>query len=195
MHRFRRLAAMAAGAGLLALGGVTAVAVSASAATIGSCSAAGAYATCVASGTFNHPITITVTVTSSPDQSVSVAWDAVCTQGTGAGSKSGSFTANTPVTRAISHPYSQPDQCIVSADAQLQDGGNSVHVAIGSSSTPPPPPRRASDQGLRRQVRPRSGEQFGQGNEHRAMELRQRRGPELGVHRRPSGAQRQMCER
>jgi hypothetical protein len=140
MHRFRRLAAMATGTGLLALGGVAAVAGSASAATIGSCGASGDYAACVASLTANHPITITVTVTSSPGQSVYVAWDAVCTQGTGAGSKSGSFTANAPVTRAISHPYNQPDQCIVSADAQLQDGGNSIHVSIASSSTPPPAP-------------------------------------------------------
>jgi hypothetical protein len=140
MHRFRRLAARAAGTGLLALGGVAAVAASANAGTIGSCSASGEYAICVASGTANHPITITVTVTSSPDQSVYVAWDTVCSQGTGAGNSSGSFTANTPVTRAISHPYYQPDQCIVSADAQLRDGGNSIHVSIASSSTPPPPP-------------------------------------------------------
>jgi hypothetical protein len=98
MHRFLRLAASAAATGLLALGGVAAATVSASAGTIGSCSASGDYATCVASGTANNPITITVTVTSSPDQSVYVAWDAVCSQGTGAGSKSGSFTADTPVT-------------------------------------------------------------------------------------------------
>jgi Ricin-type beta-trefoil lectin domain len=34
---------------------------------------------------------------------------------------------------------SEPDSCIVSADAQLQDGGNSITVSIASSSTPPPP--------------------------------------------------------
>ena len=139
MHRFRRVAVSVAASGLLALGGVAASAIAANAGTIGSCSAQGQYAVCVASGTANKPITITVTVTSSPDQSVYVAWGTTCSQGTGAGGSSGSFTANTPVTRTITHPYYQPDQCIVSADAQLNDGGNSINVSIAASSTPPPP--------------------------------------------------------
>ena len=124
--------------GLLALAVALVGNAVANAGTIGSCSAQGQFATCVASGTANRPITITVTVTASPNQSVFVAWDAVCSLGTGAGSSSGSFTATTPVTRAISHPYYQPDSCIVSADAQLQAGGNSITVSIASSSTPPP---------------------------------------------------------
>lgn len=134
---------MAAGVaitGFLAVGGLVATATVASAGTIGSCSAQGQYATCVASGTANKPITITVTVRSSPDQPVYVAWDTVCSQGTGAGSSSGDFTASTPVTRTITHPYHQPDSCVVSADAQLQNGGNSITVTIASSSTAPPPP-------------------------------------------------------
>jgi hypothetical protein len=93
----------------------------------------------LASGSVNNPITIDVTVTSSPDQTVYVAWDDTCSQGLGAGDASGSFTANTPVTTQISHPYYQPDNCIVSADAQLQNGGNTVTVTITASSTPPPP--------------------------------------------------------
>jgi Ricin-type beta-trefoil lectin domain len=140
LKRLRRTAASIAVIGFLAIGGVFASSAVADAGTIGSCSAHGDYATCVASGTANKPLTITVTVRSSPDQSVYVAWDTVCTQGTGAGSSSGDFTANTPVTRTLSHPYHQPDSCIVSADAQLQNGGNSITVVIASSSTPPPPP-------------------------------------------------------
>jgi len=99
MQRFRRTAASCAAVGLLALGGVAATAVAASAGTIGSCSAQGDFADCVASGTANHPLTITVTVTSSPDESVTVFWDTTCSQGSGAGSSSGNFTATTPVTR------------------------------------------------------------------------------------------------
>ena len=81
-----------------------------------------------------------MTVTSSPDQQVFVAWDTTCSEGLSAGGSSGTFTAQTPVTRTISHPYSQPDSCIVSADAQLQAGGNSVHVSLAYSQTAPPPP-------------------------------------------------------
>ena len=143
MHRFRRLVTSAAVTGLLALGGLAAATAVASAGTIGSCSAQGEFATCDASGTASHPLTITVTVTSSPDQSVSVYWDADCSQGTGAGLSSGNFTATTPVTRTISHPYYQPDSCAVAALGSLNNGGNSIHVSISSSSTAPPPPVHA----------------------------------------------------
>jgi hypothetical protein len=138
LSRFRK-SAVGILAAVLALGGVLASSSAADASTVGTCNAQGEFATCVASGSVNKPITIDVTVTSSPDQPVFVAWSDVCSQGTGAGSDSGSFTASTPVTRAISHPYHQPDNCIVSADAQLQNGGNSITVTITASSTAPPP--------------------------------------------------------
>ena len=138
-RRLRRFAGGVLVSALVAFGAVAATAAVASASTVGTCSAQGDYATCVASGSVNEPITIDVTVTSSPDQPVYVAWDDTCSQGLGAGSASGNFTASTPVTTEISHPYYQPDNCIVSADAQLQNGGNSVTVTITASSTPPPP--------------------------------------------------------
>jgi len=139
MNRLSRIAA-AAVTGLLTAGVIAASASAASASTgFGSCSAQGDYAICDASGTATSPVTITVTVTSSPDQSVYVAWDDTCSLGDGAGGDSGSFTATTPVSRTISHPYSQPDSCIVSADAQLQAGGNSVHVALSYSQSAPSP--------------------------------------------------------
>lgn len=139
MSRFRGLA-LGALTAVLALGGVVAGLTTADASTVGTCTAQGQFAICDASGSVNKPITIDVTVTSSPAQSVFVAWDDTCSQGLGAGSASGSFTASTPVTRQISHPYHQPDNCIVSADAQLQNGGNSITVTITASSTAPPPP-------------------------------------------------------
>jgi hypothetical protein len=141
MKRLSRLAAAAATTGLLTAGAITAITVPASASTtFGSCSAQGDFAVCDASGTATLPVTITVSVTSSPDQSVFVTWDDTCSQGTGAGGSSGSFTATTPVSRTISHPYHQPDSCIVAAGAQLQAGGNSVHVSLSYSQTAPPPP-------------------------------------------------------
>jgi Ricin-type beta-trefoil lectin domain len=140
MNRLSRIAAATAVTGLLTAGLITASMTAASASTgFASCSAQGDFADCVAGGTAADPVTITVTVTSSPDQSVDVAWDDTCSLGDGAGGDSGSFTATTPVSRTISHPYSQPDSCIVSADAQLQAGGNSVHVALSYSQSAPAP--------------------------------------------------------
>ena len=141
MKRLSRLAVAAAATGLLAAGAVTASTTAASASSVfGQCSAQGDYATCVASGTATSPVTLTVSVISSPDQDVYVAWDTVCSEGTAAGSSSGNFTAETPVSRTISHPYDQPDSCIVSADAQLQAGGNSVHVSLSYSQSAAPAP-------------------------------------------------------
>jgi hypothetical protein len=136
MKRLSHLVAAAAATGLLTAGAIAASTAAASASTtFASCSAQGQYAICDAAGTATSPVTITVSVTASPDQDVYVAWDTTCSEGLSAGSSSGSFTAETPVTRTISHPYSQPDSCIVSAGAQLQAGGNSVHVSLAYSQS------------------------------------------------------------
>jgi hypothetical protein len=94
---------------------------------IGSCRAQGDFAICDASGSVNHPLSLVVHVTSSPDQHISGAWDVVCAKGTGAGGKSGSFSGKTPFKRTLKMPYARPDSCTVSAGAQLGTGG-SVHV-------------------------------------------------------------------
>lgn len=135
MRRLRRVAAVF----LLAAGAVAVTAPVANAKAIGSCTAQGNFAVCSASGTAIKPLTLSVTVTSSPAQSVSVAWEVICSQGTGAGSAMGSFTAKTPVTRTISHPYHQPDSCDVAADAQLSGDGKSIKVVLSSPSIAPPP--------------------------------------------------------
>ena len=135
-------AALMLAASLLTAGTIAATAIPTSASTtFASCSAQGDFATCDAAGTATSPVTITVTVTASPDQDVFVSWDTTCSQGLSAGSSSGSFTAQTPVSRTISHPYSHPDSCIVAAGAQLQAGGNSVHVSLSYSRTGPAPAR------------------------------------------------------
>jgi hypothetical protein len=118
-------------------------AAAASAGTIGSCSSSGEFAICAAQGTATKPLTITVTVTSSPDQTVDVNWSMGCSLGYSVAGSSGEFTARTPFTRTLSHPFHQPDSCDVAAGAGLLYGSGSLHVFIASSSTPPPPPVHA----------------------------------------------------
>lgn len=139
MRKLRRVAASAAATFLLALGGVAAGGAVANAGTIGSCSSSGEFAICAASGTASEPLTITVTVTASPNQEVDVNWSMGCSLGTSVAGSSGEFEATTPVTRTISHPFRQPDSCDVVAGGGLLNGGGSIRVSIASSSTPPPP--------------------------------------------------------
>lgn len=124
---------------LFAAGALTVSAGAASAGTGNSCSAEGDYAICDAATTFNEPVILAVTVTSSPGQKVTGYWTDTCSYGTGAGSDSGSFSETTPFTRVIGHPYSHPDSCIVSADAQLS-GSGSLHITLSSSRTAPSAP-------------------------------------------------------
>jgi len=76
-----------------------------------------------------HPLIIRVHVAAIPNQRVSGAWTAVCSKGLGAGSKSGQVGGRTPVSRRIKLPYTHPDSCTVSADAQLARSGR-LHVWI-----------------------------------------------------------------
>src|SRR2546422_565191 len=99
--------------GLLAAGAITASAATASAGTIGSCAAKGHDATCATAVSVNHPSTLSVTVTASPNQSVIVAWGTACMVGSSLSSKNGTFTATTPVTRVLPHAFKHPDSCIV----------------------------------------------------------------------------------
>ena len=95
----------------------------------GSCHAEGEYAVCVASGTAYEPTTIRLQSHASPNQRVTVYWSAVCSEGLGAGSSSGHFTARTPLNRKIRHPYARPGSCDVAADVQLS-GGHYVRLWI-----------------------------------------------------------------
>ena len=140
MRKLRRVAASVAATSLLALAGVAASVTVANAGTVGSCSAKGESAVCEASGTATKPLTITVTVTASPNREVTVEWATDCSLGDSAASSSGEIKeVTTPVTRTISHPFRQPDFCGLAASAELLNGSGSIHVSIASSSTPPPP--------------------------------------------------------
>jgi hypothetical protein len=101
---------------------------------IGTCTARGDFAICVASGNVNHPLQIQAYVIARPGQRVSGAWDMVCSKGSGAGSKSGNIggraSAAHPLVKTLPMPYRRPDSCTVSADAQLQAGGNFIRVGL-----------------------------------------------------------------
>ena len=110
-----------------------ATAIPASASTVyqaGSCQAKGDYATCVASGNMTRPSSIWVNFHAFPSQKVDVSWDMVCSEGSGAGSKSGSFTDNNGIGGwKIQHPYARPDSCSVAAGAQLEgSSGTKINV-------------------------------------------------------------------
>ena len=139
MRKLRRVAASVAATSLLALAGVAASVTIANAGTIASCSAKGGLAHCEASGAATKPLTITVTVTASPNQRVELTWATDCSLGNSTATSSGQVEVATPVTRTISHPFHQPDFCGVAAAAGLVNGSGSIHVSIASSSTPPPP--------------------------------------------------------
>ncbi|HEY2641419.1 MAG TPA: hypothetical protein VGI66_16240 [Streptosporangiaceae bacterium] len=93
----------------------------------GSCRSSGDYAVCDEAGDATKPTAIQVLVTASPNQSVLVSWDVVCTAGYSAASTSGQFTAQTPIDRTIRHPFAHPDSCTIAAGAQLSSSG-SLHV-------------------------------------------------------------------
>jgi hypothetical protein len=95
----------------------------ASARVIGSEKASGDYAVAVASGNASHPHSLWVKVTATPRQRVSVSWFVVCSKGFGSGSKSGDFKARTTATHKLRMPTRSPDDCTVSASAQLDRGG------------------------------------------------------------------------
>jgi prevent-host-death family protein len=120
----QRSLALPAAAGLLLAAGSASAATASRAYRAASCTATGDYAICDAAGNATAPRRIFVHVTSAPDQSALISWDVVCSKGDGAGSKSGQFTASTPVRQLIPHPYVFPDSCVVSAGAQLSNGGN-----------------------------------------------------------------------
>jgi hypothetical protein len=93
----------------------------------GSCRAQGEYAICDASGSVNYPLALRVHVNSGPGQHVTVYWSDTCSKGYGAGGKSGHFSGTTPLRRGVPMSYRRPDNCILSADAQLSSGGK-LHI-------------------------------------------------------------------
>ena len=118
--------------GLLAAGAVAASGTAASASTLKTCKASGTNATCATAVAVKSPGTVTMTVNSSPHQSVIVAWLATCSVGTSTKQQKGTFTATTPVTRVIPHPFARPDQCVFGAAGELT-GSGTVTVTLAAA--------------------------------------------------------------
>jgi hypothetical protein len=117
-------------AALVAIGIGSAQAATAPLHYAGACTAHGQFATCVAGGTDTRPATLYVTARTHNHQRLTVFWDVVCSKGLSAGSKSGQFTARSPIVlHVLKHPYRHPDSCIVSADAQISTG-NYLHIQL-----------------------------------------------------------------
>ena len=92
--------------------------------------ARGDYAVATAGGSVDRPRRLWVKVGARPNQRVDVSWVTVCSRGFGAGSRDGSFSGVTPLRRRIAMPYRRPDDCTVSASAQLSGRGRRIVVII-----------------------------------------------------------------
>jgi hypothetical protein len=102
----------------------------AEAVTFGEGEASGEFAIAQASGTINAPKDVRILVSATPNQKASVTYTLVCSQGAGAGTKSGQFEATTPVDRKLPLAGDDPSDCIVSANAQLQGPDGEVKVRL-----------------------------------------------------------------
>ena len=104
-----RKAAGVAAAGLLALAAVAAAAGGAGAGTVASCTATGTatgpITSCAAKATLSHPKSISVTVTSTPNEELVVGWQMLCYQGSKHANTEGSYLLDTPVTETMKLPY------------------------------------------------------------------------------------------
>jgi hypothetical protein len=92
----------------------------------------GDYAIAQASGSVDKPGTIRLRVSASPSQLVDATWMVVCSKGLGSsGSKDGQFKGTAPLSKTLKLPMSNPDDCTVSANAQLSRGGKVAVTLVG----------------------------------------------------------------
>jgi hypothetical protein len=92
--------------------------------TIASCRASGTQASCTVTGTIHHPTIIRAHATARTAQHVTVTWSMTCKSGKATGITSGKFTAETPVSRILPHPFRHPGSCTVTAATQLAKTGH-----------------------------------------------------------------------
>jgi hypothetical protein len=90
----------------------------------GSCHAAGTAAACTVSRAIRHPNIIRAHATARPHQKVTVTWSMTCTKRKATASSSGSFTARTPASRKLRHPFRHPRSCTVTVATQLASSGH-----------------------------------------------------------------------
>jgi hypothetical protein len=100
---------------------------SASAKIIAGAVSSGVHATTVATGRTTNRKKLSVHVTATPAQRVTVSWDTVCSHGFTPRTVAGQFVARAPVTRAIRSPtLAGTYSCIVSAQVALSSKGSLV---------------------------------------------------------------------
>ena len=110
---------------------------------MGSCNSRGDFALCEPKGaTLNKPVSIKAGIWAAPRQGITGNWTMVCTKGTSAGSKSGTFKGRTTVHVFLKFPFAHPDSCTEAVLAELNGSGR-IHVwvtgkrvAPGSSAAP-----------------------------------------------------------
>jgi hypothetical protein len=153
--RTRILGLVAAGVSALATCTVCASAVASSAAptvtrNMGSCSSRGDFATCEPKAhTLDKPVSIRAGVWASPRQGITGNWSVVCTWGTSAASKSGSFKGRTTLHVYLKFPFAHPDSCTEAVIAGLNGSGR-IHVWVTgkrlapSAAAPSPSPTTTS---------------------------------------------------
>ena len=102
--------------------------------TIAACHASGAQASCTVTATIHHPVLIRAHATARPAQHVTVTWSMTCTSGKATRTASGSFTAETPVSRILPHPFRHPASCKVSASTRLAKTGQ-LHARLTAQNS------------------------------------------------------------
>lgn len=153
--RIRILGLVAAGVSAVATCAFCASAVASSAAStvtrnMGSCSSRGDFAICEPKAhTLDEPVSIRAGVWASPRQGITGNWTIVCSRGTSAASKSGSFKGRTTLHVYLKFPFAHPDSCTEAVVAGLNGSGR-IHVWVTgkrvapSAATPSPSPTTAS---------------------------------------------------
>jgi hypothetical protein len=120
----RRLITVIALAASAALAAAPALAAGAHTTTTATCRASGAQASCTVTATIRHPGIIRAHASARPAQHVTVTWSMTCASGKSSRSAMGSFTAKTPVSRILPHPFRHPASCKVTATTMLAKKGH-----------------------------------------------------------------------
>lgn len=123
MNRVRQLAVLLLVAGAAATLVETVGATQSALRVIARKSASGDSAIAIAGGQARKPTALYLRVLARPNQRVNANWTLVCSKGLGAGSKSGSFSSGTPVTRRLRMPMTRPSGCVVSGSGRLRRSG------------------------------------------------------------------------
>jgi hypothetical protein len=104
---------------------------------LGSCSSRGDFAICEPKAhTLDEPVSITAGVWASPRQGITGNWTMVCSRGTSAGGKSGTFKGRTTVHVTLKFPFAHADSCTVAVLAGLNGSGR-IHLWVTGKRTAP----------------------------------------------------------